>query len=88
MPSFIKRIFHNLKQTLVVDNLRTAFIQIGIQYNIDVEPYLLVFDELVLRESQGFRAIWWRDYPLKVLSPRRRSRFHWVNWDERDDWAG
>jgi hypothetical protein len=74
--TFVKRIFHNLKQTLVADNVRSAFIHIDIRYNIDVEPYLLMFDEFVRRKSQGFLALWQRNYRLEELSPRRRrARF-------------
>jgi hypothetical protein len=66
---FITHICHNLKQTLVPDNVRSAFILIGIQHSIDVEPYFLVLDEFALRDSPGFFAIWKRDYPPEQLSP-------------------
>jgi hypothetical protein len=49
--AFILRIFHNVKQTLVADNVRSAFVQIGVSYNIDVVPYRLIFDESPLRQS-------------------------------------
>jgi hypothetical protein len=84
---FINRIFHNMKQTLVEDMMRRAFIQIGIRYNIDVVPYRLIFDESTLRESPGFLTLWRRDYPLGQLSVKRRNaRFSWVNQGMRDNW--
>jgi hypothetical protein len=42
---FIMRIFHMRKQTLVEDNVRHAFVQLGLRYNIDTSPYTLLFDE-------------------------------------------
>jgi hypothetical protein len=68
---FIKRIFHTIKQTLVEDNVRSSFMQIGLQYNIETSPYLLSFDEDVLRQSSGFISLWQKDYPLEQLSRRK-----------------
>jgi hypothetical protein len=85
--ALIRYIFHNMKQTLVADNLRSAFVQIGVSYNIDVVPCCLIFDESTLRQSQGFLALWHRDYPLEQLLTRRRSaQFGWVNREMRNDW--
>jgi hypothetical protein len=77
---FIKRIFHLMKQTLVDINVRSAFMQHGLQYIIEATPCLLHFNEGVLRESPGFTSLWENDYPAEKLSYRRRnSRFGWVN---------
>jgi hypothetical protein len=85
--AFIRRISHNMKQTLVADNVRSAFVQIGVSYDIDVVPYRLIFDESTLRQTQGFLTLWHRDYPLEQLSTRRRSaRFGWVNREMRNNW--
>jgi hypothetical protein len=84
---FIKRIFHLIKQTLVGDNVRNAFIQLDLQYNIEATIYLLYFDEGVLRESPGFTSPWESDYPAEKLSYRRRnSPFGWVNRMMRPEW--
>jgi hypothetical protein len=56
VAALVKRIFHNLKQTLLQYRVRSAFVHIGIQYIIDAERYLLIFDEFALRESPGFPA--------------------------------
>jgi hypothetical protein len=63
--AFIRRISHNMKHTLVADNARSAFVQIGVSSNIDVVRYRLIFDESTLRQSQGFLTFWHRDYPLE-----------------------
>jgi hypothetical protein len=78
---FIRRIFHNLKQTLTQDIVRSAFVIIGVEYNIDAEP--LIFDKSVLRQNSGLLAIWQRDYLLEQLSPRtQRAGFGWINQDQ------
>jgi hypothetical protein len=84
---FIKRIIHTMKQTLVEDNVRSSFMQIGLQYNIETSPYLLSFDEDVLRQSSGFTSLWQRDHPLEQLSRRRQNvPFGWVNQTMRAEW--
>jgi hypothetical protein len=55
---FVKRVFHNAKQTLVEDNVRSAFMQLRLSCDIRTTPYLLLFDENMLRESPGFLALW------------------------------
>jgi hypothetical protein len=77
---FIKRIFPMMKQTLVPDNERNAFMQLALRYDIDPNPYILLFDEHVL-------TLWERDSPLKRLSQiRRNAIFGWVNKTMRPDW--
>jgi hypothetical protein len=60
---FTKRIFHAMKQMLVEDNVRSAFIQLGLQYDIETDPYVLRFEEQTLRHSPGFTSLWQQDYP-------------------------
>jgi hypothetical protein len=87
ITAFIRRIFHNMKQTLVADNARSAFVQIGVRYDIDVVPYRLIFDESTLRQSQGFLMLWHRDDLLEQLLARRRSaQLGWVNREMRNNW--
>jgi hypothetical protein len=76
-----------MKQTLVADNVRSVFLQIGVSDNINVVPYRLILDESTLRQSQGFLTFWHRDYPLEQLSTRCKSaRFGWVNREIRNNW--
>jgi hypothetical protein len=35
---FIKPVFHLMKQTLVEDNVRSAFMQLGLRHDIDTSP--------------------------------------------------
>jgi hypothetical protein len=65
---FIKRIFHTMKQTLVEDNVRSAFGQLGLHYGIEADHYVLPFDEDMLRRNPGFTSLWERDYPHEKLS--------------------
>jgi hypothetical protein len=58
--SFIERIFHMMKQTLVEDNVRSSFMQLGLTYNINSIPYVLIFDENVLPQGPGFTSLWKR----------------------------
>jgi hypothetical protein len=44
----IMRIIHTMKQALVEDNVRHAFIQLGLRYNVDMSPCTLLFDKRVL----------------------------------------
>jgi hypothetical protein len=75
---FIKRIFHMVKQTLVEDSVRGSFMQLGLTYDIDTIPYVLIFGEHVLRQSPGLTSLWERDYPVEKLSRRRRNAtFEW-----------
>jgi hypothetical protein len=84
---FIKRIFHLMKQTLVEDNVQSAFMQLGLQYIIEATPCLLHFDEDVLREGPGFILLWESDYPAERLSYRRgNSPFGWVNMMMPPEW--
>jgi hypothetical protein len=77
---FIKRVFHNLKQSLVEDNVRSAFLHLGLPYQVGVTPCLLLFNENVLRESQGFQTLRERDYPMEALSYKKRTEtFGWIN---------
>jgi transposase len=77
---FIKRICQTMQQTVVEDNVQSSFMQIGLHSDVETSPYLLSFDEDVLRQSSDFSSIWQRDYPLEQFSPRRQNvPFGWVN---------
>jgi hypothetical protein len=84
---FIKGIFHLMKQTLVEDSVGIAFMQLGLQDNIEATVYLLHFDESVLRESPEFTSLWESDYSAeKPLYRRRNAPFGWVNGMMRPEW--
>jgi hypothetical protein len=86
--SFIKHTFHMMKQTLVEDNVRSAFVQVGLQYDIETSQYVLRFDEDLLRQSPMFTSLWQRDSSLeKLLQRRRNAEFGWVNKMICPDWG-
>jgi hypothetical protein len=86
---FIKRIFHLMKQTLVEDDVRSAFTQLGFRYDIETNPSVLRLDEQVLRPSPGFTSLWEQNYPFEKLSQRRENTsFGWVNKMMRSEWCG
>jgi hypothetical protein len=83
----IKRIFHMMKQTLVEDTVRSSFMRLGLTYDIDNIPCVLIFDEYVLLQSPEFTSLWEQDYPVEKLSQRRRNAtFGWINKMMRSDW--
>jgi hypothetical protein len=84
---FIKRIFHMIKQTFVEDNVRSSFMQLGLTYEINTIPCVLIFDEHVPRQSPGFTSLCERDYPIeKVLQIRRNATCGWINKMMHPDW--
>lgn len=88
VTEFLRKIFHILKQTVVEDNVRSSFLMLGFEFDIDFEPYILRFDETKLRQSPGFLELWHIDYPLEDLSKRRQeARFGWVNQEEYERFA-
>jgi hypothetical protein len=70
---FIKRIFHMMKQILFEDNVQSSLMQLGLTYDIDTIPYVLIFDEYVLRQRPEFTSLWERDCPVERLSQLRRN---------------
>jgi hypothetical protein len=82
-----KHIFHNMKQTLLADNVRGGFTQLGLSCDIAASPCILVFDENVLRQSAEFPALWHQECPQENLSVRRRNAtFGWINKMMRVGW--
>jgi hypothetical protein len=78
--TFIMKVYHDFKQTMVESNIWRAFRAIGFEFDTEAEPYRLLFNEERLRQSEGFRELWSIDFPLDQLSSRRRNtRFGWIN---------
>jgi hypothetical protein len=69
----IRNAVHALKQTLVPDNVRSAFKLVGLEFDISEIPYTLLFREDKLRRSQRFQEIWENDDSVDQLSKRRRE---------------
>jgi hypothetical protein len=62
-----------MKQTLVEDTMRGAFIQPRLSYDTIAILYLLLVYERGLLESCELLALWNRDHPLSDLAVRRRK---------------
>jgi hypothetical protein len=65
---FMKHLFHMMKHTLVEDTVRSFFMQLGLTYDINTIPYLLIFDENVFRQSPGFSQFGNEIPPVEKLS--------------------
>jgi hypothetical protein len=84
----MKRIFHAMEQTLVEDNVGSAFLQLGLQYDIDTGRYVLRFGEYTVRQSPGFTSLWQPDHADEKLSlQRQNATFSWVNKTMCPEWA-
>jgi hypothetical protein len=55
------------------------------EFDIEAEPYRLLFNEEKLRQRSGFRVVV-IDFPLDQLSIRwHDARFGWINMSESND---
>jgi hypothetical protein len=78
--TFILNTDRTFKQTMVEVNIWGAFQHPGFEFDVNVEPYRLRFDEEKLGGSPAFQEIWSLDFPLANLSIRRQqTRFGWIN---------
>jgi hypothetical protein len=79
----IVKVYRHFKQTMVESNIWRAFRAIGFEFDTEVEPYRLLFNEEKLRQTEAFRELWSIDFPLDQLSSWRQStRFGWINRPE------
>jgi hypothetical protein len=77
------KVYHDFRQTMIWPNTWGAFRALGFEFDVRNVPYRLLFDEIKLRESAGFRELWSVDFPLDQLSGRRSIiRFGWINKPE------
>jgi hypothetical protein len=77
---FIRKVYHDFRLAMTDTNIWGVFRGIGVQYGMVDGVQRLSFNEITLRERQGFREFWDMDFALENLSLRRRnSRLGWVN---------
>jgi hypothetical protein len=77
------KVYHDFKQAMVEPNTWGAFQAINFEFNMQVEPYRLLFNEEELRQNAGFREFWSIDFPMDQLSSRRHTtRFRWIKKPE------
>jgi hypothetical protein len=67
----IMKVYLEFKQTMVESNIWGAFREIEFEFDTEVEPYRVLFNEEKLRQSEGFRESSSIDFPLDQLSSRR-----------------
>jgi hypothetical protein len=86
---FIMKVYHDFKQTMMEPNIWGAFRVIGFEFefDIDIEPYWLLFNEEKLRQSEGFGELRLIAFHLDQLSSRRQrqrqnARQSWINKQE------
>jgi hypothetical protein len=80
---FIKKVYHDFRSTTIHINKWGAFRGIGLIYNIADAVQRVSFNEIILRESNGFRELWVIDFPVQNLSIRRTNvKFGWINRPE------
>jgi hypothetical protein len=83
VTAFLRKVYHNFKQTMVEVNIWEAIAAIGFTHDIEQPPYGLLFDEEKFRQSRGFVELSERNAPLENLSKRRReSKSGWINKPE------
>jgi hypothetical protein len=55
--------YRDFKQTLMEPTIWEAFRTIRFEFDMDLKPYRLLFDEKKLRQSWRFRELWWIHFP-------------------------
>jgi hypothetical protein len=82
---FIRKVYnnHDFPMTMVEPNIWGAFRGIGVKYSVVDGVQRVSFDEMTLREGQGFKELSDIDFPVRNLSLRRQScKFGWINEPE------
>jgi hypothetical protein len=71
-PRFIRKVYHDhdSRMTTIEPNIWRAFRSIGVRYSVVDGVQRVSFDEMTLRESEGFKELWDIDCSLETLSPR------------------
>jgi hypothetical protein len=65
---------------MIDTNIWGAFRGIGLSFHDIDDVRRVLFEEINLRESRGFKELWMIDYPPDKLSLRRRNAtFGWIN---------
>jgi hypothetical protein len=80
---FIKRVYHNFRQTMIDANIWGAFREIGLSFATVEEVQRVAFDAMKFRESPGFKELSAINFSPEDLPVRQRSgRFGWINWPQ------
>jgi hypothetical protein len=80
---FIRKVYRDSRFTMTDINIWKTFRGIRVIYSVVDEIQCVSFNEIILRESDGFRELWDIDFPVESRSTRRRNaRFGWINRPE------
>jgi hypothetical protein len=63
---FIKKVYHDLRSTMPDANIWGAFRSIGLSYGLVDWVHRISFNDITLRESDGFRELWDIDFPRRI----------------------
>jgi hypothetical protein len=63
---FIKKVYHDLRLTMPNANIWSTFRCIGLSYGFVDVVQRVSFNEITLRESDGFRELWDVDFPRGI----------------------
>jgi hypothetical protein len=84
---FINKVYHDydfrITMMIIEPNIWGAFRDIEVKYSVVYGVQPVSSDEIILRESEGFRELWDIDFSVGNLSPRRQScKTRWINEPE------
>jgi hypothetical protein len=68
VAAFLRKVYHDFKQTMVEVNIWEDFSVICFTHDIEKTPYGLLFNEEKFRQSRGFVELSERNTPLENLS--------------------
>jgi hypothetical protein len=60
---FRMKVYRDFKQTIVEPNIWKAFRASWFEFYTEAEPSRLLFNEEKFTQSEGFRELWWIDFP-------------------------
>jgi hypothetical protein len=80
---FIFKTYKDFRLTMIDTNIWAAFRGSGVSFDDIGDVQGVLFDEIAVRESRGFRQLRMIDHPLEnLLARRRNAKFDWINKPE------
>jgi hypothetical protein len=86
----IMKVSHDFKQAMAEPNMWGSFQAIAFEFEFDpeVEPYRLLFNEEKLRQSEGFRDLWSIDFPPGSTIESVAQHQIWLHQQAKVKWFG
>jgi hypothetical protein len=83
IADFIFKTDKDFRLTMIDTNICGAFREMGLLFHDIDDVRRVLFDEISLRQSQGFQELWMIDDPVQKLSVRpRNAKVGWINKPE------